>query len=324
MSLQVELLEQSFNNYIKPYGNLFVSNFYDNLFQAHPETKSLFADLEPETNKNKLWHDLVFIIENLRQPEIFQNSLQGLGARLFTHGALPEHYPLMRDALFLTFEQFLGEKWTTELKQAWDDGYVTFSELMLDGAEKTSRQMSLINPVAESQESTEEVAEVASLDNSFVEEKLEAPLSESATILEEQVIIVEDIDASPENTTLETTMSELDKNIPQNDVTPDHADDSLAEDTVETPLADLSEKLKSETVEPHFTQIFVPESQSKSVATSAEFQPESTATATATVEKKVASETNYQPEVQSNSSKKGWLIGGGVAGGIGLLLLLLL
>ncbi len=32
MSLKVELLEQTFN-YIKPYGNLFASNFYENLFK---------------------------------------------------------------------------------------------------------------------------------------------------------------------------------------------------------------------------------------------------------------------------------------------------
>ncbi|MEM9274603.1 MAG: globin domain-containing protein [Cyanobacteria bacterium P01_F01_bin.143] len=312
MSLKVELLEQSFN-YIKPYGNLFVSNLYENLFQAHPETKSLFVNTDPETNKNQLWHDLVFVMENLHQPKTLKNMLQGLGARLFTYGALPEHYPLMRDALFSTFEQFLDSEWTAESQKAWDEAYVIYSGLMLDGAEKTRRQMGLINPVAELKEKKMEA--IVSTDNSFVGEKREIPLSESANTFEEQVIIVEDIDPSPENTTLETTMSELDKNIPQNDLTQDYADDSLAEDTSETPLADLSKKLKSETVEPHFTQIFMPESQAESATTS---------TATATVEKSAAGKTNYQTEVQSNQSKNGWLIGGGVVGAIGLLLLILL
>ena len=140
MSLQVELLEQSFN-YIKPYGNLFVSSFYENLFKASPETKYLFADIEPETPKNQLWDSLVLVVDNLRQPDTLNDVLQGLGARLFTYGALPEHYPLVRDAFFATFEQFLGSEWTSELKQAWLDAYVTFSGMMLDGADCAQKQI---------------------------------------------------------------------------------------------------------------------------------------------------------------------------------------
>ncbi len=141
MSLQIELLEQSFN-YIKPYGDRFVICFYENLFKASPEIKSLFADLDPETPKNKFWDSLAIVMENLRQPETLNNFLQGLGARLFTYGALPEHYPLVRDAFFATFEQFLGIEWTAEFKQAWLDAYVTFSGIMLDGANHAQKQMS--------------------------------------------------------------------------------------------------------------------------------------------------------------------------------------
>ena len=38
MSLQVELLEQSFEA-IKPQADNFVNSFYDNLFTANPEAK---------------------------------------------------------------------------------------------------------------------------------------------------------------------------------------------------------------------------------------------------------------------------------------------
>ena len=140
MPLQVELLEESFN-YIKPYGNLFVSSFYENLFRPNSKIQSLFINIDPEVQKNKFWSSLVLVIENLRQPEILKNILRGFGARLFTDGVLPKHYPLGRDAFLATFKQFLGNKWTAEFEQAWKDAYVEFRELMLEGAEQASGQI---------------------------------------------------------------------------------------------------------------------------------------------------------------------------------------
>ncbi|ELS02073.1 hemoglobin-like flavoprotein [Xenococcus sp. PCC 7305] len=582
MSLQVELLEQSFK-YIKPYGTEFISEFYENLFESHPEIQFLLAKIDPETSQHQLWHDLVFVIENLRQPPILENTFQGFGARLFTYGILPEHYPMAKNSLFNTFEQFLGDGWTAEFAEAWNIAYINFRKLMLDGAEQTRKQMTdinsipkldetfqeetiefessddsltteellptpipafsdnseadnmavenpdysaieellptpipafsdnieeqvevvttadnapleeflaapipeladnlesdkddplaefldtpipeleenlaaeimsvetahesareelLVNPISELTDNpevddindivntvtsdkddplaefldasipeleenleekvefaattdndplkdlldnappelednlaeqvsvansnnylpeeflptivsdlegdsepevgmianaddfptqdiqetpileleenrlSEEVDVIPSIDDSLVEEALADSLSESVNIVEEQVIIVENTEDSPEKLTLETTMSESDKsnqNIPEEDNKLNQAEESLA---------DLSEKLKSASVEPHFTQIFSPESQSQSQSEST-----STATATATATRPVAGEEQYQPESQTSQSKKGLLIGGGVAGAIGVLLLLLL
>ncbi len=341
MSLKVELLEQTFN-YIKPYGNLFASNFYENLFKANPETKSLFEDIDPETKKNQLWDSLVLVVENLRQPDTLNDVLQGLGARLFTYGALPEHYPLVRDAFLTTFEQFLGSEWTSEFKQAWLDAYVTFSGMMLDGADCAQKQIAHETHLSESEETIEEQAvvvnnpdnslakEVLNIpvseleetieeqavvvdnpDNSLAEEVLNIPVSELEETIEEQVTIVENTENAPEKTTLKTTMPESDNNISQEDFPLDQSEDSLDENALETPLADLSETLKSKTIDPQFPQILRPESQSES-------------TATATAVKSVASEKVYEPETQPRKSNKKFLIGGGVAGAIGLLLLLLL
>ena len=396
MSLKVELLEQTFN-YIKPYGNLFVNSFYENLFKIHPETKSLFADIDPESQKKQFWDCLVLVVENLRQPETLNNVLQGLGATIFTYGALPEHYLQVRDAFITTFKQFLGSQWTTEFEQAWKDAYVTFRELMLDGAEQTRRQMARITPVSELEDIEEEEAVVVEkADNSLeeplniavseleeieeeeavvvekadnsLEELLNIPVAELEDIAEEEAVVVEKADNSleeplnipvseledieeeavvvekadnsleeplniavaeledlteeqvtivestanaPEKNTLETTMPESDNNISQEDFRLEQSEDSLDENALETPLADLSETLKSKPIDPQFTQILRPESQLES-------------TATATAVKSVASETIYEPESKSSQSNKKFLIGGGVAGAIGLLLLLLL
>ena len=134
MSLQIELLEKSFEE-IKPQASEFVASFYDNLFTAYPQAKPLFAHIKMEEQKKKLFSSLVLVVENLRQPEVLSKTLRGLGARHVKYGALPEHYPLVGNALLKTFGQYLTDKWTLQVKQAWLDAYDAITELMLDGAD---------------------------------------------------------------------------------------------------------------------------------------------------------------------------------------------
>ncbi len=116
--LPVELLEKSFE-VIKPKADEFVNSFYENLFTANPEAKPLFDTTNMVEQKKKLLNSLVLVVENLRNPDVLENSLRGLGARHVKYGALPEHYPLVGSALLTTFEQYLKEQWTPDVKQAW-------------------------------------------------------------------------------------------------------------------------------------------------------------------------------------------------------------
>ena len=142
MSLQVELLESSFEQ-VKPKADEFVSSFYKNLFAANPEARSLFAGTDMGAQKKKLLASLVLVVENLRNPDILSDTLKGLGARHVQYGALPEHYPLVGNALLTTFEQYLDGGWTPEVKQAWVDAYGAITELMLSGADYSKSQVAL-------------------------------------------------------------------------------------------------------------------------------------------------------------------------------------
>lgn len=155
MALQVELLEQSFGA-IKPQANEFVSSFYDNLFTANPEAKPLFDTTDMEAQKKKLLSSLVLVVENLRKPEVLSGALKGLGAKHVQYGALPEHYPLVGNALLTTFEQYLGNKWTSEVKKAWIDAYGAISSIMLDGADYSQEEIQL-QPQAPVESSSESV-----------------------------------------------------------------------------------------------------------------------------------------------------------------------
>ena len=142
MSLKVELLENSFEA-IEPQADDFVNSFYNNLFTMYPEAMPLFAHSNMAEQKKKLLASLVLVVENLKQPDVLSDTLKGLGARHVKYGALPEHYPLVGSSLLTTFEQYLKDDWTPQVKQAWIEAYSTITELMLDGADYSQEEVAL-------------------------------------------------------------------------------------------------------------------------------------------------------------------------------------
>lgn len=133
MSLNVEVLEQSFER-VKPNADQFASSFYQNLLTDYPQIRPLFANTTMEEQEKKLIMSLVLVVENLRNPGYLTTVLQQLGERHVRYGAMRQHYPIVGAELLKTFEAYLGEEWTPEVKQAWTDAYGTIANIMLDGA----------------------------------------------------------------------------------------------------------------------------------------------------------------------------------------------
>jgi len=212
-------------------------------------------------------------MESLRQPDIFKNILQGFGARLFTDGVLSKHYPLVRDAFLATFAQFLGDEWTTEFEQAWKDAYVSFRELMLEGAELASKQIISKHPVIETAQASKQIISKHPL--------VETAQASKQIISKNSVIEVE---RAHEQIATQNIVVESDNNIPQ--------------------------KTNSQ-----ITPIALSESQTMTI-------PKAPATIS-----KVESEISTQIEQQENQASKSntiFFLGGGIAGVIGLLLLIIL
>ncbi|MGF1459214.1 MAG: globin family protein [Leptolyngbyaceae cyanobacterium] len=136
-----------------PRADDFVASFYSNLFADYPDAKPLFAHTNMAKQQKMLLESLVFVVENLRQPEALSGALQGLGARHMKYGALPEHYPLVGNSLLKTFSQYLGNDWTPETQQAWAEAYGAITMLMLEGADYAPEQVQL-EPPAEVDEAT--------------------------------------------------------------------------------------------------------------------------------------------------------------------------
>ena len=51
-------------------------------------------------------------------------------------GQFPNITPAVGEALLTTFEQYLQQDWTIEVKQAWVDALTAITALMLNGAEE--------------------------------------------------------------------------------------------------------------------------------------------------------------------------------------------
>jgi len=137
MPFNVEVLEQSFEQ-IKPRATQFVASFYENLFTHYPETQALFANTNMAKQQDHLLSTLILVIDNLRNPEELRETLKAMGARHLRYGTLKEHYPVVGTELLKTFESYLGDAWTPEVKQAWIEAYEAIAQEMLEGAEEAA------------------------------------------------------------------------------------------------------------------------------------------------------------------------------------------
>jgi hemoglobin-like flavoprotein len=133
MGLNVELLQSSFDR-VKPHASTLTARFYELIFTDYPELQPLFAHTDMAEQRQKLLQSLVLVVDNLRQPEVLDRSLKGLGTRHVKYGVLPAHYPPIGQCLIKALHETAGTAWTPEVQQAWIDAYGAVTALMLDGA----------------------------------------------------------------------------------------------------------------------------------------------------------------------------------------------
>ncbi|TAK06419.1 MAG: methyl-accepting chemotaxis protein [Candidatus Manganitrophaceae bacterium] len=132
MGLQVELLEKSFK-LVAPQGERVVTRFYERIFQAYPEVRSLFKGVPMEMQRKKLLASLILVVQNLRHPDRLTKALHQLGSRHQGYGVKPAHYDAVAKVLLEVLAEFAGSAWTPEVKQAWTDALGVIKTVMLEG-----------------------------------------------------------------------------------------------------------------------------------------------------------------------------------------------
>lgn len=69
------------------------------------------------------------------------HALHLLGAKHVCYGVLPEHYPIVGEALLSTLETALGNSWTPRIKNGWTAIYGFVSSTMIAGAKYGAKDM---------------------------------------------------------------------------------------------------------------------------------------------------------------------------------------
>lgn len=131
--MNIALLKQSFS-LIEPKKQEFAHSFYERLFTDYPETKALFQYTNMRRQESSLMAMLSIVIAGVERGENLTPILYDLGERHGRYGARPDSYPLVGACLIETFNEYLGAKFTPEMREAWSEAYEIISTNMIEGA----------------------------------------------------------------------------------------------------------------------------------------------------------------------------------------------
>jgi hemoglobin-like flavoprotein len=112
---------------------LLVERFYATLFSAHPELRVMFPQ-DMARQRDHLAAAFAVLVRNVDSLQAMEESLMGLGARHVAFGTLPEHYPMVRDALLESIAAAAQPAWTPQMEEAWRAALNAVCAVMLRGA----------------------------------------------------------------------------------------------------------------------------------------------------------------------------------------------
>ncbi len=135
LAMNPALLKESFN-LITPRKEEFARHFYNLLFQQYPQVRELFPNMESGMRRQEasLITTLAVVVAGVERGENLAAVIRSLGERHSRYGAQAAHYPIVGQLLIQTFQDLLGDAFTTQMKAAWSQAYEIISNEMLKGA----------------------------------------------------------------------------------------------------------------------------------------------------------------------------------------------
>ena len=110
-----------------------VDEFYRRLFELAPEVRPMFKR-EMGQQAKKFSDMLVWVIVHLEHPDELCRELRALGARHRDYGVAIDHYAPVGSALIWMFQHSLGDRFTSEMEEAWLEAYAFISSEMERGS----------------------------------------------------------------------------------------------------------------------------------------------------------------------------------------------
>lgn len=100
--------------------------FYRRLFELAPELRQMFKG-DMALQAKKFSDMLAWMVAHLEQPDELSKELQALGARHRDYGVQIDHYAPLGSALIWMFQRTLGDRFTSEMEEAWLEAYAFIS-----------------------------------------------------------------------------------------------------------------------------------------------------------------------------------------------------
>ncbi|MDJ0330262.1 NO-inducible flavohemoprotein [Planococcus sp. S3-L1] len=137
LSEQTRSIVKSTVPVLEEYGVAITTQFYENLFVAHPELLNIFNQANQAQGRQQAAlanavHAAAVNIDNLEEilPAVVQIAHKHVSV-----GVLPEHYPIVGEYLLKAMKEVLGDAATDDILEAWAEAYGVIADAFI-GVEK--------------------------------------------------------------------------------------------------------------------------------------------------------------------------------------------
>lgn len=109
-------------------------SFYSKIMEIDPSTTPIFR--ESFLSIKSLPDSFDFMYKNVDNLKEIVPEIKRLGLKHKTYKVKPKHFPIGKEALLWTFQKYLGNDFTEELREAWKNLFDFMSENMILGLMK--------------------------------------------------------------------------------------------------------------------------------------------------------------------------------------------
>src|SRR4051794_34630505 len=134
---QIGLVKTSFAS-VSPIANQAGALFYDRLFLLDPSLRPMFKGDISEQSRT-LMRMIAAAVNGLDRLETIVPTVQALGVRHAEYGVVNAHYQTVAAALLWALQQGLGDRFTSEVSDAWSAAYGVLAETMQSAARDASQ-----------------------------------------------------------------------------------------------------------------------------------------------------------------------------------------
>ena len=123
---------------LKENGKEITSIFYKQLFENHPELLNFFnqANQKTGTQPLALANVVYFAAENIDHLDVLMPEVNIIAHKHRALTVKPEHYPIVGKYMLQAISEFLGDKSTPEILDAWSAAYTIIANILIETEKK--------------------------------------------------------------------------------------------------------------------------------------------------------------------------------------------